>query len=65
MILINTNKVKIEVGDDVSWDIDGEKGVFGSVEIEVLREHISFLVPKKRGINLNNCKCTTKIYIIG
>lgn len=60
MILINTNKVKIEVGDDVSWDIDGEKGVFGSVEIEVLREHISFLVPKKRGINLNNCKCTTK-----
>ncbi len=37
---------EIEAGENVVWNFDGEKGVSGSVKIEVLPKRINMIVPK-------------------
>lgn len=38
----------IEAPDDLVWNFDGEEGTKGSIEIDVLKNHIKILVPKKK-----------------
>ena len=47
-ILLRESKFKIEVSDDITWCIDGEKGPSGSVEIENLKGHLQIYVPLKK-----------------
>lgn len=49
---IKTDKVEVEVSDDVYWNIDGEKGMPGNVKIEVLKRHLTFLVDKRKARQL-------------
>lgn len=37
----------VEVGEDITWNIDGEKGMKGNVHIEVVSNKIRIIVPKK------------------
>lgn len=39
-------KLVFNVADDVVWNFDGEKGVTGKIEIEVLKGKVPLLVPK-------------------
>lgn len=43
-----SNYFKIETSDEVTWNIDGEKGFRGNVEIKVLKEAISVYASKRR-----------------
>lgn len=45
---IETSKAKIIIDDDITWNLDGEESLTGSVEIEVLNDHLSFLVDRKK-----------------
>ncbi len=37
----------VELADDIVWNIDGEKGISGSIHIEVLPKKVRILVPDK------------------
>lgn len=39
-------KLVFNVADDVVWNFDGEKGISGKIEIEVLKGKVPLLVPK-------------------
>lgn len=41
------SRFKIGVGDDIVWNFDGERGVSGSIELEVLQKHVELIVPEK------------------
>lgn len=41
------SRFKIDVGDDIVWNFDGERGVSGPIELQVLPRHIDLIVPKK------------------
>jgi diacylglycerol kinase family enzyme len=41
-------KFDINVGDDIVWNIDGEKGMAGNIQIEVVPSKINIIVPKKK-----------------
>lgn len=41
------SRFKIDVGEDVVWNFDGERGVSGPIELQVLPRHINVIVPKK------------------
>jgi diacylglycerol kinase (ATP) len=36
-----------DTGEDIIWNFDGEKGISGKINIDVLPLHISLIVPKK------------------
>ena len=44
------DSVKIETGEDVVWDFDGEEGIRGNIEIEVLKGRVKMFVPKNKKI---------------
>lgn len=44
---IQSSKFIVETSDNVIWNIDGEKGGFGSAEIEVLKEEIEVIASKR------------------
>lgn len=47
-IFVNRGKrFKIDVGDDIVWNFDGERGVSGPIELEVLPRHIDLIVPNQ------------------
>ncbi len=37
----------VELGEDVVWNVDGEKGISGSVHIEIVPKKVRILVPNK------------------
>jgi diacylglycerol kinase family enzyme len=37
----------IDVADDVTWNIDGEKGKTGKIHIDVIPNKVKIIVPKK------------------
>ena len=45
------DKVKLTVPDNVRWNLDGEKGMCGGVDISVLQRHVSVIVPKNKKKN--------------
>jgi diacylglycerol kinase (ATP) len=47
------SKVMVEVGNNIDWCMDGEKGANGPLEIEVLKEHIQIFA-KSGKINIFN-----------
>lgn len=46
--LIKSSEFTIEVNDDITWCIDGEEGMKGSVHIKNLHNHIQIFVPYKK-----------------
>ena len=42
--------VRIQTRDDVVWDFDGEEGIRGSVDIEVLRNRVKLFVPNPKKV---------------
>ena len=38
----------VNVGEDITWNIDGEKGMTGNIHIEVIPSKIKIIVPKKK-----------------
>ncbi len=47
IVRFKTKKLKITAGDEVVWNMDGEKGKYGNQEIEVFEKQINFIMPKK------------------
>lgn len=47
-LLLTSSYFKIKTDNNVMWNIDGEKGVSGDVEIKVLKEAIYVVASKKR-----------------
>ncbi len=37
----------VDIGDDVVWNIDGEKGISGKIHIEVIPKKVKIIVPNK------------------
>ena len=38
------NKVSVHIDDkDIYWNLDGEKGMSGSVDVEVLKENVKMI----------------------
>lgn len=46
LIRLEGSSFDVEVGEDVTWNLDGEKGACGKVHIEVVPRKINMLVPK-------------------
>lgn len=44
------DSVSVKAGEDVVWDLDGEKGDSGNVSIRVLQKHVTMFVPKNKKI---------------
>ena len=44
------DSVRIETDENVVWDFDGEEGIRGNVQIEVLKGHVKMFVPKNKKI---------------
>ncbi len=44
------DSVCIETDENVVWDFDGEEGIRGNVQIEVLKGHVKMFVPKNKKI---------------
>ena len=47
LISAEGNSFDIEVGDDVVWNFDGEKGISGRIHIEVVPGKVRMIVPNK------------------
>lgn len=47
--VIRSSEFKIEVDKDITWAIDGEEGMKGSVVVKNLHDHIQIYVPFKKG----------------
>ena len=47
VVRLEGSSFDIEVGEDVTWNFDGEKGVNGALHLEVLPKKIPVIVPKK------------------
>lgn len=50
IVFMKGDRITVETGENVVWDFDGEKGVCGSVEIELLRGRVNLFVPKNKKI---------------
>ena len=48
METFTTDKLSLKVGADRVWNFDGEKGLTGELNISVLQEEISLIVPNKK-----------------
>ena len=44
------DNVSISAGEDVVWDLDGEKGNTGNLKIRVLQRHVTMFVPRNKKI---------------
>ena len=44
------DRISIKAGDDVVWDLDGEKGDSGNVDIQLLSKRVTMFVPKNKKI---------------
>ncbi len=38
----------VDIGDDVVWNVDGEKGISGKMHIEIVPRKVKIIVPKKK-----------------
>ncbi len=38
----------VDIGEDVVWNLDGEKGISGKIHIEVVPQKVRMIVPKKK-----------------
>ena len=47
---LSGSEITVETQDSLVWDFDGEKGVEGSVKIEVLPRRVKMFVPQKKKI---------------
>lgn len=47
LISAEGDRFEVEVGDDVVWNFDGEKGISGKIHIEVVPKKVRMIVPKK------------------
>ena len=47
-VCLKASKLEVIVNDNLTWDIDGERGPVGNVKIECLHNHLSIFVPKKK-----------------
>ena len=45
--LCRAKKIKVEVSNDITWCLDGEKGMNGSIEVENLPGYIKIFVPTR------------------
>lgn len=50
LVFLRGNKLRIETGEDVVWDLDGEEGMRGCVDVELLPRRMQLFVPKKKKI---------------
>ncbi len=48
--MMRGSRFTIETDDDVVWDLDGEEGMRGNIEIELLPRRMQLFVPKKKKI---------------
>lgn len=50
ILYLHGDRVKIEIGENITWDFDGEEGFCGNAEIEVRHGAVKLFVPKNRNI---------------
>ena len=50
ILFLHGSRVAVETSEDVVWDLDGEKGMNGSITVEVLPRHMRLMVPSKKKI---------------
>ncbi|MDE6412113.1 MAG: YegS/Rv2252/BmrU family lipid kinase [Clostridia bacterium] len=50
LLRLRGDKVSIKAEEDVVWDLDGEKGDSGNVEIQLLSKRVTMFVPKNKKI---------------
>lgn len=50
LLRLNGDSVSIKAGEGVVWDLDGEKGDSGNIEIRLLSKHVTMFVPKNKKI---------------
>lgn len=48
ILYLSAEKVKIEMGEQINWDFDGEEGFGGGAEITVCRNALKLFVPKNK-----------------
>jgi len=48
MITFTTSNAHFKVSDNKSWNFDGEKGLDGEIDLKVLKEEITLIVPSKK-----------------
>ena len=53
-ISIQSDKFVIEVDNDSTWCVDGEKGPSGPITIENLHNHIRIFAPKRKAKTQKN-----------
>ena len=44
------DSVSIKAGENIIWDLDGEKGDAGNIDIRLLKRHVTMFVPKNKKI---------------
>lgn len=52
-IFLKSSEFKIEVSDEVVWDVDGEKGPTGVINVKNLKGHLEIFVPRGTKNNKN------------
>ena len=50
LLRLEGDSVFIRAGEDVVWDLDGEKGDSGNIEIQLLSKRVTMFVPKNKKI---------------
>ena len=48
--LLRGSRFTIQTADDLVWDLDGEEGMCGNIEVELLPRRMRLFVPKKKKI---------------
>ncbi len=48
MITFTTSNARFEVSDNKTWNFDGERGLDGEINLSVLKEEITLIVPKSK-----------------
>ena len=48
MVTFTTSNAHFKVSDNKSWNFDGEKGLDGEIQLKVLKEEITLIVPTKK-----------------
>ena len=50
LLRFSGDSVMIKAGENVVWDLDGEKGDVGNISIRLLEKHVTMFVPKNKKI---------------
>ena len=50
LLRLSGAEVSIKAGENVVWDLDGEKGDSGNIDIRLLPRHVTMFVPKNKKI---------------